>query len=71
MQFIEAEQQGFRFIQQDGKVYAVARTLDVQDPRTLRPDTLRDLELDGVCYRTNSVAEAWIAIAGAPPRAPN
>lgn len=63
IQFIEAEQQGFHFVLQEGKVYALARTLDVQDLRHLKPETLQELENKGLCFCRDSVAAAWVAIA--------
>ncbi|HEY7426265.1 MAG TPA: hypothetical protein VH682_18685 [Gemmataceae bacterium] len=63
IQFIETEQQGFHLVHQEGKVYTLAQTLDVQDLRRLDTATLRELEVKGLCFCTDSVAEAWVAIS--------
>jgi hypothetical protein len=63
IQFIETEQQGFHFVFHEGKVYALAHTLDVREPHRLEPETLRKLEVKGLCFRRDSAAEAWVAIA--------
>jgi hypothetical protein len=63
IQFIETEQQGFHFVRHEGKVYALAHTLDRPDLHQLGPETLRELEGKGLCFCRDSVAEAWVAIA--------
>jgi hypothetical protein len=63
IQFIETEQQGFHFVRQERKVYALARTLDVPDLSRLGAETIRELEVKGLCFCTDSVPEAWVAIA--------
>ena len=63
IQLIDTEQQGFKLFHQEGKIYALARSLEVQDPSRLAPETLRELEVKGLCFCTDTVAEAWVAIA--------
>jgi hypothetical protein len=63
VQFIETEQRCFELVHQEGKVYAVARSLDVREHHRLSTEDLQQLEIEGLCFCTDSVAEAWVAIA--------
>jgi len=63
IQFIDTEHPGFQLVHQEGKVYALARSLKVQNPSRLAPEALRMLEAKGLCFCTDTVAEAWVAIA--------
>jgi hypothetical protein len=63
IQFIETEHQGFQLVHQDGKVYALAKSLKGQDPRRLTPEALRELKVKGSCFCADTVAEVWMATA--------
>jgi hypothetical protein len=60
---VEADLQGFHMTRHEGKFYAVARTLDVDDISKVDEETLQELREDGLCVGGASIAEVWQALA--------
>jgi hypothetical protein len=62
-QIVETDLRGFRMARHQGKVYALANSIEIDDLAKMDEETLADLHEDGLCLVGATLGEVWRAIA--------